>query len=270
VVSLVHGFLNDTEAEDETDWGFREWADQIHYTLEARPFTVVKTEPSVDLEHYSVGGKEITVPLADLARAFITYDEKSPAGLTESEAAEWKKEVGRRVIKHWITLETKVDVSIGGKASKPLTVQLRTYMGSGKEPAPVKRAIKTSDVVIYNAHSYVGRGPLDPSYYSTEDFPSTYQILFFDSCVSYNYYHQDFIRLKGGTKDLDLITNGLVAQANGSGYWNSQFLAALLGGKQPSYLELLESNRGTDNALRVVDGELDNVYSPKKTPITIE
>jgi hypothetical protein len=50
----------------------------------------------------------------------------------------------------------------------------------------------------------------------------------------------------------------------------------LLDGTQKSYLELL-ADAGTDgssydwgrDALRVVDGELDNVYKPSQTPIEV-
>jgi hypothetical protein len=93
--------------------------------------------------------------------------------------------------------------------------------------------------------------------------------MFVDGCVSYNYYEKDYIPLKeGGTKNLDLITNGIEAPAYRSGYALGRFVATLINGKQASYKELLQSAAATDS-LRVVDGELDNTYTPARFPITV-
>ena len=52
----------------------------------------------------------------------------------------------------------------------------------------------------------------DPDNFKSTRFPGSYQLFWFDSCVSYNYYEKDFFTLKeGGSKNLDLITNGLEA-----------------------------------------------------------
>jgi len=83
-----------------------------------------------------------------------------------------------------------------------------------------------------------------------------------DGCVSYNYYHKDYIPLKqGGTKNLDLVTNGLEAPAWRGGTANGKFLVALLDGARSSYRDLLVAARDTE-AMRVVDGELDNEFAP--------
>ena len=86
--------------------------------------------------------------------------------------------------------------------------------------------------------------------------------------MSYNYYEKDYFPLKqGGSKDLDLITNGVEAPSYRSGHAMGQFLIALLGG-QASYRELLLAAKDTES-LRVVDGELDNTFRPEATPIRI-
>src|SRR4029078_6802195 len=135
---------------------------------------------------------------------------------------------GKKVIRHWISLEAKEKVKIGAKAAKDFTVKIQTYFGAEGDSTPHKRGIKTSDVFIYNGHSYIGYGPLDPSRFSASDFPSSYQILFIDGCVSYNYYEKDYFPLKdGGTKNLELITNGLEAPAYHSGYALGRFINLL-------------------------------------------
>jgi len=170
-----------------------------------------------------------------------------------------------------------VQVSIGGAPPANVTLQLVQYFGAGEETAPYRRALRTSDVFLYNGHSYVGEGPLDPSNFTDADFPETYQILFIDSCISFNYYNKDYFAFKArGSQDLDTITNGLESYSDGSGGGQGRFVAALLSGNSPSYLQLLKvaSTSGTDyewgkDALRVVDGELDNVYSPSAVPIVV-
>ena len=47
-----------------------------------------------------------------------------------------------------------------------------------------------------------------------------------------------------------------------------QFLVTLLNGKSASYKDLLAAAKDTD-PLRVVDGELDNQFSPSRTPLTV-
>ena len=145
------------------------------------------------------------------------------------------------------------------------------------DSTPHKQAIKTSDIFVYNGHSYIGYGPLDPSRFTAADFPKSYQILFVDGCVSYNYYEKDYIPLKqGGTKNLDLVSNGLESWVNESGPAMGRFMGAFIDGKQNSYTAILKAAQftyfGYDwgmDALRVVDGEVDNKYKPSKTPITV-
>lgn len=53
-----------------------------------------------------------------------------------------------------------------------------------------------------------------------------------------------------------------------SGYALGKFLARLTDGTQASYRDLLKAASATD-PLRVVDGEVDNAYSPSKTPVVV-
>ena len=46
-------------------------------------------------------------------------------------------------------------------------------------------------------------------------------------------------------------------------------MSTLIDGRQASWRDLLESAEVSGAGLRVVNGELDNVYSPKKTPIVV-
>src|SRR5262249_32924922 len=143
--------------------------------------------------------------------------------------------VADKLAKHWLRFEAPVSVKIGSEAAKDVTIVVNVYYGAETDDSPHRRALKTSDVVVYNGHSYIGYGPLDPSRYRATDFPSSYQIFFFNSCVSFNYYEQDFFKLKdGGTANLDTVTNGIETWLNGSGRATGRFVATLINGKQAS------------------------------------
>ena len=200
-----------------------------------------------------------------------------PAGFSSwTDQQALREAVADKLAKHWLRFEQPVKVQIGAADPTEVTVVINTYYGAETSDAPHRHALQSSDVVIYNGHSYIGTGPLDPGRYSPSDFPDSYQIFFFNSCVSFNYYEKDFFQMhEGGTKNLDMVTNGLESWVNGSGPSVGRFVAMLLNGKQASYKELLEETaRGSYptevgiDGLRVVDGELDNDYSPD-TPISI-
>ncbi|MEO6418542.1 MAG: hypothetical protein ABIP39_04005, partial [Polyangiaceae bacterium] len=194
-----------------------------------------------------------------------------PSGISSyADQVAFKKAAGAKVIKHWLTLEATTKVTIGTAAPQNLGIQVYTYFGVEEDDGPYHQAIKNSDVFIYNGHSYIGYGPLDPSNFSASDFPSSYQMMFIDGCVSYNYYDKDYFPLKaGGTKNLEVISNGIEAPSYHSGLALGLFVAALVDGKQHSYRDLLVAAQETD-PLRVVDGEVDNAYSPTKFPIKFQ
>jgi hypothetical protein len=270
VIGLVNGFLDHEHPNGEIeDSAYPEWLDEMRQTMTSGPtYKVTKVEPAADLSTFTAGTKTVKdATIYDILAWGL--DGKLPTGFTSADRKALKAAVGDKLIRHWVTLEAPIKVKIGTAATKDVTLKIQTYFGAESDSAPHKRGIKTSDVFIYNGHSYIGYGPLDPSRFSASDFPASYQILFIDGCVSYNYYEKDYFPLKtGGTENLELITNGLEAPAWHSGYALGRFLNLLLNGKQASYKDLLTSASETD-PLRVVDGEVDNVYSPTKKKITV-
>ncbi len=266
VVGLLNGFIDHGAHDDNTDSGYGEWMDEVRASMVGHEFKLVKIEPSEDLTTLTVGTKTLT----GLSFQSILDAEGGtfPNGLTSDEQTAFKKAAGDKIIKHWITLEATTKVTIGRQAPQDLGIQLYTYFGVQEESEIYKQAIKSSDVFLYNGHSYIGYGPLDPSNFASSDFSSTYQLMFIDGCVSYNYYEKDYFPLKSGeTRNLELITNGIEAPSYHSGLALGLFVSMLVDGKQHSYRDLLVAAQETD-PLRVVDGEVDNVYSPTKTPIS--
>ena len=253
VIGLVNGFIDDG-ADKLKDSGWEDYFDELRGLAAARSFKLVSAEGAAVA---SLVPNKPTPTLKD----FVAADSAA---------------LRRNIMQKWLVFEAPVKVKIGSEAERDFTIKAQVYFGAGSSAVPHKRAVKTSDVFVYNGHSYIGAGPLDPRNFAPTDFPATYQILWIDSCVSYNYYEKDYFPIKAKavgsgepTLKLDLITNGLEAPAYASGDAIGEWLQALISGTQPSYKQLLLAAKATD-PLRVVDGEIDNSYSPSAMPITIK
>ena len=269
-LALVVGRLAHDRVEAVKDDGYYEWMDMLGVIFMRHPdFALTKVEPAETLDSATVGGRKIAGLDFKQFIQWTVYGTGFPEGLSAAEKTELKTKVANKLDNHWVTFEKKVKVAIGDQPAKDFTIRIQTLFGADEDPAPHRRAVKTSDVVVYNGHSYIGYGPLDPDNFDARSFPTTYQMFFFDSCVSYNYYEKDFFTLKsGGSKSLDVITNGLEAPEYQSGEAQGNFIAKLTDGSLPSYQSLLESAKATDS-LRVVDGEIDNSYHPTRVKVRV-
>jgi hypothetical protein len=281
VIGMVNGMMADWAAGERhevyEDSGYGMWYGGLREVFKARPgFKLTSVEGVQKPLEYKLATKTVTFQSFDQMIAF-ELDRTNPPSITYTDRNELRKLIATTLVKRWVTFEVPVTVKMGGQ-TRPLTIKLQSYFGAETDATPHKRAIKTSDIFVYNGHSYIGYGPLDPSRFSSQDFPSSYQVLNINGCVSYNYYEKDYIPLKaGGTKNLDLVTNGLESWVNESGPAMGRYVGAFIDGKMNSYPAILKASQftyfGYDwgmDALRVVDGELDNKYSPTKTPITIQ
>jgi hypothetical protein len=281
VIGMVNGMMADWAAgekhETYEDEGYGMWFGGLREIFAARPeMKLAKIEPAEDLTKLTVGGRTVDLPggFDDIMR--MELDREFPSGVSFQDQKAVRIAASQKVVKHWVTFEAPVKVTANGQ-TRDFTIVLQTYFGAETDPTPHKRAIRTSDIFVYNGHSYIGYGPLDPANFRSSDFPASYQVMMVNGCVSYNYYEKDYLPLKpGGTKNLDLVTNGLESWVNESGEAMGRFVAAFIDGKQNSYQEILKRSQftffGYDwgmDALRVVDGELDNTYSPSRTPIVV-
>jgi hypothetical protein len=270
VVSLLDGRLDHKHVEADQDDGYYEWMDTLGVLFEAFPdLRLTKIEGDEDVSSVTVNGKRIDgLSFKDFVK-WTVYDTGYPPGLTADEQKELRAKVGKKLDTRWVTFERWVKVAIDDAPPRDFVIELDTIFGIDEDPTPHRRAVRESDVVVYNGHSYIGYGPLDPRNFRDTKFPSTYQLFFFDSCVSYNYYEEDFFTLKpGGSKALDIITNGIEAPEYRSGESEANLIVKLVDGSAPSYQTLLRSAKATDS-LRVVDGEADNTFSPRKTRVRV-
>jgi hypothetical protein len=271
VISLLYGLIDhDHSAGIANDFNWGELMTNIAEVVDASDgWRVVPGGPDeLDLSSFTLAsGKKIQDPsIRDLVHV---HDGSDGLGLSYADRKDLDKQLAERVYRKWLTIERPVRVSVGGEPARDFGIQLLVYFGAESDGAPHHYALKNSDVFLYNGHSYIGYGPLDPSNFRPGDFPSTYQIFWVDGCVSYNYYEKDYYPLKeGGTKNLDLVTNGIEAPSWRSGHAMGQFVVTLLNGQNASYKDLLQAATDTD-PLRVVDGEVDNQFSPERFPITI-
>jgi hypothetical protein len=281
VIGMVSGTMADWAAGEQhevyQDMGYPMWYGGLREIFTARPgFELVSVEGVAKPLEYQVGSKTVTFGSFDEMIRF-ELDEVNPPGVDRFTRRPLRKLIAETLVRHWLTFEVPVQVTMNG-ATKPLTIKLQSYFGAETDSTPHKRGIKTSDLFVYNGHSYIGYGPLDPSRFTPQDFPASYQVLNLNGCVSYNYYEKDYLPLKpGGTKNLDLVTNGLESWVNESGESMGRYVGAFIDGKMNSYTEILRASQfrwfGYDwgmDALRVVDGELDNEYRPSRTPIVIQ
>ncbi len=269
-IVLLNGRLAHDRVEARKDDGYYEWMDALGVIFAENPdFTLKRIEPEAPITSPTAAGKRWEgLSFKDFIQ-WTVYGNGWPEGLPASARDELATNVANMLDNHWVTFEKKVKVVADGAAPRDLTIRIETLFGADEDPTPHRRALSRGDVVLYNGHSYIGYGPLDPDNFRNVRFPGTYQMFFFDSCVSYNYYEKDFFLLKeGGSKDLDLITNGLEAPEYLSGEAEGKFVAKLIGGTMPSYQTLLAAAKATDS-LRVVDGEIDNRFDPRRTHIRI-
>jgi hypothetical protein len=281
-IGLVNGMIDHPEPGKPhhivDDSGYWEMLGEMEVILTEHPnLKIVATDPPSDLSSFTVNGKPVTgVGFMDFIN-WELYDYGWPAGLNASDKLALRKLVAERINRRWISFAEDVSVRIGSGAAKDVQIVINQYFGAEEDVEPYRRAIRSNDVFMYNGHSYIGEGPLDPANFDESDFPESYQILFIDSCVSFNYYNKDYFAYKErGSKDLDTITNGLESFSDGAGVAQGRFVNALISGEQPSYKKLLSvaSTTGTDyawgkDALRVVDGEIDNRYDPDKKRIKV-
>ncbi|MGZ3709340.1 MAG: hypothetical protein ACXWPM_11540, partial [Bdellovibrionota bacterium] len=163
-------------------------------------------------------------------------------------------------------------------------IRIRVSFGPsqiGEEPSRVfhyllKESFKTAGVLIYNGHSGLG-GNLDTHWVEEEEenfhfeFPENkYQIYDFDSCTSYSYYNSRFFGDKGsihdlgGTKNLDIIANGLETAFNSLADSSIILVDAVdqyaTGKGAKSYQDIAQA--ADSQNLLTINGDEDNPTSP--------
>lgn len=285
----VYAFFGvDTDENDPDDILGQEAVRFLRTMLAGQPnFRPTHTDPfAMLLDVYVDGNKLANVTYDDMFR-WVLDKTGYPAevGSDAGKIAALRRQVMSKLAERWIYWDLPIVVKDGQGNAKSLTVEVRSFYGYEDGSADARQhaqwryleAFWYGDVFLYNGHSHFGHGPLEPTLYGSQNFNDRYQIMMVNSCLSYNYYHEDFLRMKpGGSKNLEIVVNGSPSYVWGGGEATADFLLALLSGKQPTYASALGAMRidlpwgekGYD-PMRVVDGELDNGFSQSKTPLSI-
>lgn len=284
---VVYAFFGvDSDETNPDDALAVEAARFVRSLLRSNPnFRVVKTEPFAMLLDFWADGHKVDGVSYDQAMSWIVDKTGFPAGVSADGQNDLRKQALSKLAERWIYWDLPVSVKDAAGNAKTVTVEVRSFFGY-EDGTPDARqhaqwryleAFWYGDVFLYNGHSHFGHGPLEPTLYGPQNFNDRYQIVLVNSCISFNYYHQDFLEMKpGGSKNLDMVVNGLPSYVWGGGEVAARFVTGLVSGKQPTYVDLLGSlrldtpwgERGYD-PMRVVDGELDNQFSQSKTPLTV-
>ena len=281
---VVYAFFGvDTDETNPDDLLAQEAAKFLRTMLRAQPnFRPVSTNPFAMLLDVYVDGKRLDGVTYDRMLGWIIDKSGYPTevGTDAKKIDDLRRQALGKLTERWIYWD--LPVSVNGKTT---TIEVRTFYGY-EDGSPDARqhaqwryleAFWYGDVFLYNGHSHFGHGPLEPTLYGAQNFNDRYQIMLVNSCISFNYYHQDFFEMKpGGSKNLDMVVNGLPSYVLDGGVATARFLDGLISGKQPTYTDLLDSmrldfswgERGYD-PMRVADGELDNVFSQSTTPLTV-
>ncbi len=256
--------------------------------LQGQPnFRPVQTNPFSMLEDIYVNGTKLANVTYAQMFSWILDQTGYPAevGTDANAIAALRAQAMAKFTERWIYWDLPVTVTDAGGNAHTLTVEVRFFYGDEASNDTAKQhaewryleAFWYGDVFLYNGHSHFGNGPLDPQHYGPQNFNGNYQLMLVNSCLSYNYYHEDFFSYKpGGTQNLDMIVNGLPSYVWGGGEATAKLLLGLLDGKQHSYRELLQGmeidtpwGENSYEPMRVADGELDNSFSQAKTPLSV-
>jgi hypothetical protein len=277
---VVYSFFGvDSDEGNPADNGLREYM-RHQRTLRARlpGLRVVDTQPQAWLLDFWIDGQLVPGVTWDDVERWIIDGTGFPAvvGTDPQRRAALLGQVVEHFSERWIVWQQPVTVRRNG-ISRDMTVEIRTFYGWEDGSAEARQrarwryleAFWHGDVFAYTGHSHFGHGPLEPWTYAAANFPDRYQVMLINSCLSFNYYDEDFLAMHPqGSRQLDVVVNGLAAYWSGMGQASAGYVAALVDGGDRSWRDVLTSMRvdlpwqsGYD-PMRAVNGELDNGFTP--------
>jgi hypothetical protein len=284
---VVYSFFGvDRDEADPHDNGLVEYL-RFQRTLRARlpGLRVTETAPQAMLLDFWIDGVKLEGVGWDDVERWIVDRTGLPAAVA-GDARKTEQLLGQvieRFSERWIVWSWPVTVRRNG-VDRTMTVELRTFYGYEDGSWEARQAARWryleafwhADVFSYTGHSHFGHGPLEPWTYSGANFPDRYQVMLVNSCLSFNYYDEDFLAMHPqGSAALDVVVNGGAAYWRGMGEATGDYVAGLVGGGGGGWRDVLEGmavdlpwEDGYD-PMRAVNGELDNQFDPADGAITV-
>jgi len=242
---------------------------------------VTETNPSAFLLDFYLDGQKLPNVTWDNVEQWVVDGTGFPT-TDSAKQADLLRQVQHAFSERWIVWTAPMTATRNG-VTRTMTVEIRTWHGweDGSDDIRLHarwrylEAFWNADVFSYTGHSHFGHGPLEPWEYSGGNFPDRYQVMLINSCLSFNYYDEDFLAMHpGGSQQLDVVVNGLPAYWMGMGQATADYVAGVVGGSQ-SWRQVLSSmavdlpwQHGYD-PMRAVNGELDNTFDPTGGAITV-
>ncbi len=284
---VVYSFFGvDRDEADPADHGLREYL-RHQRTLRARlpGLRVVATTPEAWLLDFTIDGRRLEGVTWDDVERWIVDGTGFPAavGTDAGKRAALLQQVVEHWSERWIIWQWPVTVRRNG-VTRDMTVEIRTFYG-WEDGSPEARlyarwryleAFWHADVFAYTGHSHFGHGPLEPWTYGRNNFADRYQVMLVNSCLSFNYYDEDFLAMHpGGSQQLDVVVNGLAAYWTGMGQASASYIAGLVDGEDRRWRDVLTGMKvtipgiGAYDPMRAVNGELDNTFTPAQGVIDV-
>ncbi|MFN9812307.1 MAG: hypothetical protein ACK6CU_22035 [Deltaproteobacteria bacterium] len=284
---VVYSFFGvDADDRNPRDYGLVEDLRYVRTLRAAWPgLRVTETQPNAFLLDFTVDGRPLSGVTYEDVAAWVLDGARWPAAAnTRAQRDALLAQVRDKWLERWIVWSLPVSVTRGTE-TRAMTIELRTYYGREDGRPDWRAAARNryleafwhSDVFTYTGHSHFGHGPLEPVAYTGSNFPDRYQVMLFNSCVSYNYYDIDFLDMHpGASARLDVVGNGLAAYWPGMGASTAKLLLGLLDGQGRNWVQILDGMRVDMPGLprgyepmRAVTGEEGNRYNGTTTPIRV-
>ncbi|MDC0254823.1 hypothetical protein OAK75_07990 [Bacteriovoracales bacterium] len=129
-----------------------------------------------------------------------------------------------------------------------------------------KKALKTADIIEYEGHSGLGANLSLKDLEINRLNKRKYQLIFFNACSTYKYFNEEYIKAKGGTKNLDIILSGLPTYSDSAANNSLAFLRTFLDAKALTFqtiISRLEDSSNDGPFLYSVVGDEDNSWEPR-------
>jgi hypothetical protein len=283
---VVYSFFGvDSDMSKPSDLGLIEY---MRFERELRKrlpkLRVAETNPNAFLLDFYIAGQKLPNITWDDVERWVVDGTGFPAavGSDATKRAELLRQVIANFSQRWIVWSAPITATKNG-VSRTMTVEVRTWYGVEDGSPDIRQrarwryleAFWHGDAFAYTGHSHFGHGPLEPWEYSGANFPNRYQTMLVNSCLSFNYYDEDFLRMHpGGSTKLDVVVNGLPAYWHGMGQATAAYVAGVTSASQ-SWRQVLTSMRvnlpwqSAYDPMRAVNGELDNQFKPQAGAITL-